>query len=221
MVTTRRAFLTAAAGTAALAAWTPARFIQTKADAMPNDKPYMYTDMSERSFIRWNLEYSMRRVLATWEAIPEEQICRQPRPYLAAPAFVFGNIAVKERIHHGGFAGGINDIPKRYGIFHGFKMPTQAELEEAVDSKQALVDYWLEVRDKTLALLAEMSDSDLKKVPEKSVIPDGQPNRDNPIREAYVMSIMNQNARWGELRVLQSMIENEIMGNETPISPGI
>ena len=188
---------------------------------MPEDKPYMYTDMSERDFIRWNLEYSMRRVLATWDAIPEEHICKQPKPYLAAPAFVFGNIAVKERIHHAGFAGGIDDIPKKYGIFHGFKMPTQAELEAAVESKQALVSYWKEVREKTLTLLAGMADSDLKKVPEKSVIADGQPNRDNPVREAYVMSIMNQNARWGELRVLQSVIENEIVGRQKQISTGI
>ena len=188
---------------------------------MSADKPYMYTDMSERDFIRWNLDYSMRRVLATWDAIAEKYIYTQSKPYLAAPAFVFGNIAVKERIHHAGFTGGINDIPKKYEIFHGFKMPTQAELEAAVDSKQALVDYWTEVRKHTLELLAAMSDSNLKNVPEKSVIPDGQPNRDNPIREAYVMSIMNQNARWGELRVLQAVIENELIGNETSINTGI
>jgi hypothetical protein len=192
-----------------------------KEELVTVEKPYMYTDMSERDFIKWNLEYSMPRVLAVWDAIPEEQICRQPKPYLAAPAFVFGNIAVKERIHHAGFAGGVNDIPKKYAIFHGFKMPTQAELEAAVDSKQALVDYWKDVRKKTLDLLSAISDADLKKVPDKSVIPDGQPNRDNPIREAYVMSIMNQNVRWGELRVLHTVIENEIIGNLKGISPSI
>ena len=188
---------------------------------MPDKKPYMYTDMSERDFIRWNLDYSMRLVLATWDAIAEQYICKQPKPYLAALAFVFGNIAVKERIHHAGFACGINDIPEKYAIFHGFRMPTEAELETAVESKQALVDYWREVREKTLQLLAGMSDADLKNIPKNSVISDGAPNRDNPIREAYVMSIMNQNARWGELRVLQSVIENEIAGNECPIRPGI
>ena len=221
MDTTRREFLTAAAGTVAVATVAPACLAQTKEATMSEGEPDMYTDMSERDFIRWNLEYSMRRVLATWDAIPEEHICEAPKPYLAAPAFVFGNIAVKERIHHAGFAGGTNDIPEKYRLFHGFQMPTRAELEAAVDSKQALVDYWEEVREKTLQLLAGMSDCDLKNVPEKSVIPDGQPNRDNPIREAYVMSIMNQNARWGELRVLQSVIENERMGNDRQISPGI
>lgn len=188
---------------------------------MPEEKPFMYADMSERDFIEWNLDYSMRRVLATWDAIPEEHICLQPKPYLASPAFVFGNIAVKERFHHAGIAAGVNDIPKKYSIFHGFSMPTRADLEMAVESKQALVDYWKEVREKTLQLLHEMSDADLKEIPAKSVIPDGVPNRDNPIREAYVMSIMNQNARWGELRVLQSVIENEIVGRENPISVGI
>lgn len=221
MNATRREFIVSAAGAVAVGTLAPACFAQTREIPMPKDKPFMYTDMSERDFIRWNLGYSMPRVLATWDAIPEEQICKQPKPYLAAPAFVFGNIAVKERIHHAGFAGGINDIPEKYGIFHGFKMPTQDELEAAVDSKQELVDYWKDVRKKTLALLAGMSDSDLKRVPEKSVISDGQPNRDNPIREVYVMSIMNQNARWGELRVLEAVIENEIIGEEGHISPGI
>ena len=42
------------------------------------------------------------------------------------------------------------------------------------------------------------------------MIPDGQPNRCNPIRESFVMSTFNQNVRWGELRVLRSIIENEL-----------
>jgi len=176
---------------------------------MADKTPYMYTDMSERDFIKWNLDYSMQRVLATWDVIPEEHICKQPKPYLNAPAFVFGNIIVKERIHHAGFAGGINDIPEKYFLFHGFKKPTQAELEAAFETKQELVDYWKVVRQETIKLLDNMSDTDLKNVPEKSVIGDGEPNRDNPIREAYVMSIMNQNDRLGELRVLQTIIEND------------
>lgn len=220
MNTTRREFISTAASTVAVAALSPLCLAEAKEETTMEDKPYMYTDMSERDFIRWNLEYSMRRVLATWDAIPEEYICKQPKQYLAAPAFVFGNIAVKERIHHAGFAGGINDVPKKYFLFHGFRMPTQSELEAAVESKQSLVDYWKEVRQGTLQLLDAMSDSDLKKIPEMSVIPDGQPNRSNPIRESYVMSIMNQNVRYGELRVLQSIIQNETIGNNEPITTG-
>ena len=177
---------------------------------MPDETPYIYTDMSERDFIKWNLDYSMRRVLATWDAIPERLICIQPKPYLNAPAFVFGNIIIKERIHHAGFAGGINDIPEKYFLFHGFKKPTQAELEAEIESKQELIDYWKVVRQGTVELLDSMSDADMKTVPEQSVIGDGEPNRANPIREAYVMSIMNQNDRLGELRILQDIIENNL-----------
>lgn len=179
-------------------------------EIVADEKLYMYTDTSERDFIKWNLDYSMQRVLATWDAIPEQHVCRIPRPYLNAPAFVFGNISVKERIHHAGFAGGVNDIPEKYNLFHGFKKPTQAELEAAFESKQELVDYWRVVRQGTIQLLDSMSDADLKNIPEKSVIGDADPNRGNPIREAYVMSIMNQNDRLGELRVLQASIENEM-----------
>lgn len=45
-----------------------------KEGSMPEEKPFMYTDMSERDFIKWNPDYSMGRVLATWDAIPERKV---------------------------------------------------------------------------------------------------------------------------------------------------
>ena len=137
-------------------------------------------------------------------------MCARPKPYLNAPVFVFGNIAVKERVHSMHFNVGPYDIPERFEPFHGFYEPTQAQLQEAMGSKQDLVDYWREVRAQTLDLLSGMSDADLKEVVPRTDSMD-------PKREPYVMSIMLQNLRYGELRLLSSIIENELLENEKPI----
>ena len=52
-----------------------------------------------------------------------EYVCVKPKPYLNAPAFVFGNIAVKERVHSMHFNVGPYDIPDRFEPFHGFLHP--------------------------------------------------------------------------------------------------
>jgi len=165
----------------------------------------MFTDMSERDFIRWNLSYTMEKIIRLWNAIPDEYLCVKPKPYLNAPAFVFGNIPVKERVHTMHFNVGPYDIPERYEAFHGFYEPTQEQLEQALESKQALVGYWREVRGQTLQLLSTMSDAELKEV---------RPNSMDPKREPYVQSIMLQNLRWGELQVLHAIIMNELVGEE-------
>ena len=92
----------------------------------------MYTDMSERDFIRWNLNYTMERIIGVWNHIPDDYLCVRPKEYLNAPAFVFGNIAVKERVHTMHFNVGPYVIPEKYEPFHGFFEPTQQQLEDAL-----------------------------------------------------------------------------------------
>jgi hypothetical protein len=42
----------------------------------------------------------------------------------------------------------------------------------------------------------------LRQRPEKSTLRDGDGNRDNPIREFFIMAIQHQNCHWGELRAI-------------------
>jgi uncharacterized damage-inducible protein DinB len=191
--------------------------LEVTLDSAPQPKHYveeekrmanMYTDMSERDLIKWTLDYTMPWIIDTFEAISDERICIRPREHINSAGWIFGHIAVKERIHIAGFAQGFNDIPGEFHMFHGFPPPpTEEQLREVIKSKETLIDYWRKVRQQTHEYLDRLSDADLKKVPEKSVIRDGEPNRDNPIREFFVMTIQHQNCHWGQLQIIQKLWE--------------
>ena len=169
----------------------------------------MYTDMSERDLMKWMLDYTTPWIIETFQGIADDRICVRPSENINSAGWIFGHIAVKERIHIAGLAQGINDIPKEFYMFHGFPPPpTEEQLREVIRSREILIDYWREVRQRTYEYLAELSDADLKKVPEKSVIADGEPNRDNPIREYFVMTIQHQNCHWGQLQIIQNLWES-------------
>lgn len=186
---------------------TAARAETEKALAAPTEeKPFMYTDMSERELIKWTLNYTMPWVIDTFEAIPDGAMCVRPRPNINAPAWIFGHIIVTERLHVGGVLEGVNDIPDGFGVFRARK-PTEEQIRAAFKSKAWLVDYWREVRAKTEAYLDRITDADLKEVPGKEcALPENDPNRGNPRREWFVMTIQHQNCHWGELRAIQKLL---------------
>ena len=171
-----------------------------------NDRPFMYTDMSERDLLGWNLNYTMERVIAAFEVIPQDRLCVRPRPNISAPAWIFGHIVVTERFHVGWVLEGVDDVPEPFWVFRDMD-PDDEKLRQAVESRQALIDYWREVRGKTESYLARITDADLKEVPTDSLLPDGDPNRQNPIREWFVMTIQHQNVHMGQLEIIAQLIE--------------
>jgi len=165
----------------------------------PELKPPMYTDMQETQFIKWNLEYTEPWLIETFESIPEDKLLLPPRPGMDAPALVFANCIIKEAIHIQGFNQGQVNIPQKYECLLHWQGGSKNEKLEAVSDRKALVSFFKQVRQATYSYLDSLSDDQLKEVPERSILKDGDPNRGNPIREAFVMTIYTQNVTWGKL----------------------
>ena len=53
-----------------------------------------------------------------------------------------------------------------------------------------------------------ITDEDLKEVPKNTLLPDNDPNRENPIREWFVMTIKHQNMAWGEIHMIRRILES-------------
>ncbi|MEE8397745.1 MAG: DinB family protein [Desulfobacterales bacterium] len=125
---------------------------------------------------------------------------------------IFGHIIARERAHVRSFVQGINDdIPESFKVvFHSltFSDPTEDEVLRAVGSKEHLIAYWRKVRGQTHEYLDSIDDGDLKGVPRKTLLPDNDPNRDNPIREWFVMTIKHQNMAWGEIHMIRRILES-------------
>ena len=147
------------------------------------EKPIQYTDMSERDFIKWNLDYTMGQTIEIFESIPEDHLCLRPRPNVNAPGWVFGHIIGGERAMIGGFAQGVMDIPGKYWVFSGQSIPTESQLRDALKPKDALISYWHRVREQTYEYLNRLTDADLKNVPESSILPDHAEMHNKPIQK--------------------------------------
>lgn len=173
-----------------------------------NDIPFMYKQMSERALIRWALAYTMDWVIDAFLAIPDDAIALRPLPNVNAPGWVFGHIAVTERKHVGLALEGVDDIPPEYGVFHTGARPTDREIADAIESKDALVEYWREVRAKTERYLETITDDDLAGVADTPWLAHVGPNRDNPRREWFIMTIQHQNYHWGELATIGKVIRS-------------
>jgi len=180
---------------------------------MNEQTPFMYTDMSECTFIQWNLDYTIDRVIETFMAIPDEWLSKRPRHNIPPPGWTFGHIAVTERVHVVRYLQGVDDIPSAYNIFYPVPppvvIPTEDELAKVIKSKDQLINYWRSVRQQTSAYLQSITDADLKTIPEKTLHPKGLPNSSNPIREWFVMTIQHQNYNWGRLEIVRRLITDK------------
>ena len=174
------------------------------------EKPIMYTDMSERDLLKWQLNYTMPQIIEDFRAIPDNKLGWRPAKRTRSAGQIFGHIVVTERGHVGHFLEGVDDIPEKYTIFRSLTHyePTEAEVVKAVGSKEELIAYWREVRQKTIVYLDSISDENLKEVPKKTLLHDNDPNRHNPIREWFVMTIKHQNMGWGEIHMIRRIIES-------------
>ncbi|MBN2713502.1 MAG: hypothetical protein JXR97_13865 [Planctomycetes bacterium] len=175
---------------------------------MGDDKmnPPMYTDMKETQFIKWNLEYTETYLLETMKSIPDDKFLVPPRDGMEPPAIIFANCIIKEAIHTQGFNQGKIEIPEQFKCLLPWQGAAAEEKIKAVSNREELTKLFKQVRAATYAYLDSLSDGDLKKVPAKSILKDGDPNRGNPVREAFVMSIYTQNVTWGKLIAIKEML---------------
>ena len=102
------------------------------------EKPIQYTDMSERAFIKWILDYTMEQTIELFESIPEDHLCLRPRSNINAPGWIYGHIIGGERAMIGGFTQGVMDIPAKYGVFSGQSIPTESQLRDALEPANSL-----------------------------------------------------------------------------------
>ena len=175
------------------------------------DKPIMYTDMSERDLLKWQLDYTLPMIIKDFKAIPDNKLGWRPAKKTRSAAQIFGHIVITERCHVGCFLQGINDIPEKYNRVFGSLTcgdPTEEEVSKAIGSREELVAYWQEVRKQTHAYLDRITDEDLKEIPKKTLLSDNDPNRQNPIREWFVMTIKHQNMAWGEIHMIRRILES-------------
>ena len=173
-------------------------------------KPFMYTDMTERDVYRWQLDYTMPMIIKDFEAIPDDKLGWRPAAKTRSAGQIFGHIIATERGHVRGFVQGIPDSGKGEDLFHSltFCDPTEHEVLKAIPSKGQLIATWREVRRQTHEYLDSITDKDLKEVPKKTLLPDNDPNRQNPIREWFVMTIKHQNMAWGEIHMIRRILES-------------
>jgi len=170
----------------------------------------MYTDMCERDVYRWQLDYTMPVIIRDFSAIPQDRLTWRPAAMTRCAAHIFGHMAVKERVHIGGFLAGVRDIPDKYSVFHSLTHcdPTEKQVLDAMGSRKELIAYWNQVRAQTHAYLDSITDAILKEVPQKTILPRGDPNRENPAREWFVMTIKHQNMAGGEIHMIRRILES-------------
>ena len=171
--------------------------------------PFMYTDMSERDVYKWQLDYTMPMIIKDFMAIPENRLAWRPAAKTRSAAQIFTHIIVTEQTHIRRFVQGIVD-PRKYENIRSLVNddPTEEQVLTAIGSREELIAFWHEVREQTHAYLDSITDEDLKEVPTKTQLPDNDPNRYNPIREWFVMTIKHQNMAWGEIHMIRRIIES-------------
>jgi hypothetical protein len=174
------------------------------------EKPFMYSDMSERDVYRWQLDYTMPMNIGDFEAIPDDKLGWRPAERTRSAGQIFGHIIATERKHVRCILQGLAEHEKDEGLFRTltFCDPHEKDVLRAIPSKDALITEWRHVRAQTHEYLDSITDEELKSVPGKTVLSDDDPNRHNPIREWFVMTIKHQNMAWGEIHMIRRILES-------------
>ena len=163
-----------------------------------------YQDIGEKGFIEWSLGYTMEPIIECFQAVPEHRRRQRVLDKLSAPCCILGHVALNEENLLKGFAQGTTErkcpFPPR--LFDVSRPPTEGQLREGIPDSSKLVDYWRAMREETLTYLRNLTPEDLRQRPRKSTLQDGDGNRDNPVREFFIMAIQHQNCHWGELRAI-------------------
>jgi hypothetical protein len=175
---------------------------------MSGETFFGYEDIGEKGFIRWSLAYTMEPIIECFLAIPETQRYQMVDGKLPPPCSILGHIARNEEFLIRGAAQGNGEFrcPFPARLFDTVDTPAEAELRAGIPDSERLVDYWRDVRADTLAYLDGLDPELLRQRPGKSVLPEGSGNRDNPLREFFLMVIQHQNCHWGELRAICKLL---------------
>ena len=162
----------------------------------------------KQGFIEACLESTMEPIVGCFLAIPEAQRYTRALGTLSAPCCVFAHIALAEERMLKGFTCGIAEsrCPFPRDLFNLSQPPTEEQLRQAVPDTSKLVDFWRDVRKDTLEFLKGLTPEDLAKGAERSILPDGHPRRDNPIRDYFMMAINHQVGHWGVLRAISTVL---------------
>ncbi len=176
---------------------------------MSEETFFGYQDIGEKGFIEWSLNYVMDPIIECFTAIPEARRYERILDKLSAPCCIFGHIALNEEMLLMGFAQGIGQrrCPFPQGLFNVLRPPTEEQLKEGIPDSSRLVEYWRAVRTETIAYLRKLTPDQLRSRPARSVLREGDPNRDNPIREFFIMAIGHQNSHWGERRAICKILD--------------
>ena len=174
-------------------------------EVVVSEEPFFgYQDIGEKGFIRWSLEYSMEPIIECYLAIPPDLRYGRPMERLSAPCRILGHIARNEESLLRGCAQGIAEsaFAGSRAVFNLSQAMTEQQLREQIPDTSIGVDYWRQVRKQTLEFLDGLTGEDLRKRPVRSTLRQGDGNRDNPLREFFLMAIQHQNLHWGGLRVI-------------------
>ena len=172
-----------------------------------------YQEIGEKGFIRWSLEYTMEPIIECFLAIPPSARYVRPLGKLNAPCCVLGHIALNEERLLKGFAQGITDVrcPFPQNLFDLSQPPAEEQVRDHIPDSSTLVAYWREVRTATLAYLDSLTAEGLRRRAERSILREGENNRDNPIREFFIMAIQHQNCHWGYLRAICGLLDAKVL----------
>ena len=168
-----------------------------------------YQDIGEKGFIEWSLGYTMDPIIECFEAIPEKHRYERALGKLNAPCCILGHIALNEENLLKGFAQGISArrCPFPQELFDVFRQLGEEQLRKGIPDSSKLVEYWRAVREDTLTYLQGLAPEALRSRPAASTLPEKDGNRDNPIREFFIMAIQHQNCHWGELRAICKILD--------------
>ena len=172
------------------------------------DTPVMYTEMSEVEFIRWSLDYQFPQLVDAIQSIDQEWLFRTPVEGMNPPGHIFCHVWDNEAFLVQALVRGRS----HQGKLKGLSRPNENALRAALGSVEEMAAYAKEVRGGTMEALDELTDDMLKREPKDSAVSEDDPNRHNPIREAFVMAIQHQSYHLGQLRLVERVLAHRKAG---------
>ena len=171
-----------------------------------DDLPFMYQNISECEFIRWNLDYTMPLVIDVARRIPDDTIWQPVFSSFDPAGWILGSLPVHEDWTISFLEKRAFQLPARLKGFLSLpctECPVVQEdialLISAAVTKAELIQYWYDVRSRTHAYLMTLDPADLKNVPDRSSF--AADNHD-PTREEFVKMIWMQNYAFGRLMTI-------------------
>jgi hypothetical protein len=179
--------------------------------------PFMYKDMAEQDFIRWNMDYTMPIIAGLLSEIPEDQLWAIPASHIDPAGWVVACFAADEDRIVSELSQQPPSVPASLqdvsGAWCSWNSTPEAvrSLSSQVRSTDIL-SYWYDVRAKTHAFLMSLQESELKR-------PLGGDTPDccgDPLRERFVQLMYQQNYVMGKLMTIRQLL---LGSSERPAFP--